>query len=158
MLANSSSKSLKDKGDSGFDRESMTSSDCRKHVVEQWITLQRLHFEKELLMKQDEPVEVDLKALPDYMTMRRNQLAEKKAKKLSYTLDITSSLPKANYKKVKSKLHEQALPTDVEQSLQRQIQFMKDQQQLADTPFISSLKTAQGKNMVKRLKPVLARH
>ena len=158
MLANSSSKSLKDKGDGGIDRESMTSSDCRKRVVEQWITLQRLHFEKELLMRQDEPVEVDLKALPDYMTMRRNQLAEKKAKKLSYTLDITSSLPKANYKKVKSKLHEQALPTDVEQSLQRQIQFMKDQQQLADTPFISSLKTAQGKNMVKRLKPVLARH
>ena len=35
---------------------------------------------------------------------------------------------------------------------------MKDQATLADTPFISSLRLAQGANMVKRLKPVLQRH
>ena len=36
--------------------------------------------------------------------------------------------------------------------------MMRDQAQLVDTPFISSLKTAQGSSMVKRLKPVLFQH
>lgn len=115
MTNQSSEQTLESKLES--ERTALTSSEQRKRIVEQWITLQRLHFEKELLMKQDEPVEVDMKALPDYMTMRRNKMAEKKAKKLSYTLEITSTLPKPNYKKVNSKLKESVVPTDVEQSL-----------------------------------------
>ena len=55
------------------------------------------------------------------------EIAEKKAKKLSYTLDITSCLPKPNYKKASSKLKESVVPSDVEQSLQKQIKYMKDQ-------------------------------
>ena len=125
MTNQSSEQTLESKLES--ERTALTSSEQRKRIVEQWITLQKLHFEKELLMKQDEPVEVDMKALPDYMTMRRNKIAEKKAKKLSYTLDITSCLPKPNYKKASSKLKESVVPSDVEQSLQKQIKYMKDQ-------------------------------
>ena len=91
---------------------------------------------------QEKPVEMNLQELPDYMTLRQNRMKEKKAKQLNYTLDITNGLPKPNYKNVKSKLHDSIVPDAVEKSLHNQIQFLKDQSQLADTPFISSLKTA----------------
>lgn len=76
------------------------------------------------------------------MTLRRNKIEKKKAAHLNYSLAITNTFYKPDYKSVKSKLHENEMPGDVEKKLHQQLQYMKDQAQLADTPFISSLRTA----------------
>lgn len=55
------------------------------------------------------------------MTLRRNRIAEKKTGKCNYTLDITESLPRPNYKEIKSKINEVNIPDVVENSLKQQI-------------------------------------
>lgn len=43
--------------------------------------MQRLHLEKEMLEKNEKlPPELDLNTLPDYMTLRKKRINEKKAK------------------------------------------------------------------------------
>ena len=70
---------------------------------------------------------MNLTELPDYMTLRKNRINEKKARQLNYTLDSTNNFPKPDYKSVKSKLQDSIVPDAVEQSLHKQIQFLKDQ-------------------------------
>ena len=105
---------------SAASKASMSSSARRRKKIEFFLQVQRLHHEKEALERDQskEAQNVNINELPDYMTLRRKRIDEKKAKKLHYTLEITDKLFKPNYKTVKSKLAESIVPDDVEQSLQ----------------------------------------
>ena len=48
--------------------------------------------------------------LPDYMTLRKNRINMKKSTQLNYTLNITNSLPRPDYRSVKSRLNDSMLP------------------------------------------------
>ena len=57
--------------------DSTTSSQKRRDQIKQWTTMDKLEYNKNLLMRQVKPVTVDIKQLPDYMTYRRQKLKEK---------------------------------------------------------------------------------
>lgn len=104
------------------------------------------------------PEDIDITKLPDYMTLRRRRIQAKRVGKVKYTLELTNAMPKPDYKNAKSRINDSNMPDDVEESMQKQVKFMQEMNDLKDNSFLQSLKKMHGLQYYERLKPILARH